>query len=79
MSAFKDQLAKDLGSVWFSDREEFWETHTVNDQPMSIIADSDELRRRSARRVYSSSDSGVYAAVSTSLDWRRGNRDSFHR
>lgn len=62
MSAFKDQLAKDLGSVWFSDREEFWETHTVNDQPMSIIADSDELRRRSARRVYSSSDSGVYAA-----------------
>lgn len=62
MSAFKDQLAKDLGSVWFSDREEFWETHAVNGEPMSIIADSDELRRRSARRVYSSSDSGVYAA-----------------
>lgn len=62
MSVFKDQIAKDLGAVWFSDREEFWETHNVNDAPMSIIVDSDELRRRSARRVYSSSDSGVYAS-----------------
>ena len=62
MSGFKTQLAKDLGSVWFSDLEEFWEVHTINGKPMRLITDSDELRRRSAKRVYSSGDSGVYAA-----------------
>lgn len=61
MSSFKDQVAADLGSVWFSDREEFWETHSVNNVDMHVVVDNDELIRRSAKRVYTASDSGLYA------------------
>ena len=61
MSAFKDQVASDLGSVWFSDLEEFWETHSVNSIDMRVVVDNDELIRRSAKRVYTASDSGLYA------------------
>lgn len=66
MSGFKEQLGKDLDQVWFSEAEEFWETHLIGGQFMRAIIDSDELRRRSARRVYAqrdgSADSGIYAA-----------------
>lgn len=61
MSAFKDQVASDLGSVWFSDLEEFWETHSINGIDMRVVVDNDELIRRSAKRVYTESDSGLYA------------------
>lgn len=61
MSAFKDQAAADLGSVWFSGLEEFWETHSVNGADMRVVVDNDELIRRSAKRVYTASDSGLYA------------------
>lgn len=59
-SAFKDQIASDLGAVWFSDREEFWETHSVNGTNMSVVVDNDELIRRAAKRVYTASDGGLY-------------------
>lgn len=61
MSAFKQQVAADLGQVWFSDLEEFWETHTINGTEMRVVVDTDELIRRSAKRVYTASDSGLYA------------------
>lgn len=60
MSAFKEQLQSDLSSVWFSELEEFWETHNVNGTNMSVVVDNDELIRRSAKRVYTASDSGLY-------------------
>lgn len=59
-SPFKDILASDLNAVWFSELEEFWETHTINDAEMRIITDNDELIRRTAKRVYTASDSGLY-------------------
>lgn len=61
MSAFKDIIASDLGEVWFSDLEEFWETHIINSKEMRVIVDNDELIRRSVKRVYTASDSGLYA------------------
>ena len=61
MSAFRDQVASDLGSVWFSDLEEFWENHSINGIDMRVVVDNDELIRRSAKRVYTVSDSGLYA------------------
>ncbi len=61
MSAFKNLVASDLGEVWFSDLEEFWDTHTINNVEMRVIVDNDELIRRSAKRVYTASDSGLYA------------------
>lgn len=61
MSTFKDLVADDLGAVWFSDLEEFWETHTLNGAEMRVVVDNDELIRRSAKRVYTASDSGLYA------------------
>lgn len=61
MSAFKNLIASDLGTVWFSDLEEFWETHTINDVEMRMVVDNDELIRRTAKRVYTASDSGLYA------------------
>lgn len=61
MSAFKDLVAGDLDAVWFSELEEFWTTHTVNGKEMRVIVDNDELIRRSAKRVYTASDSGLYA------------------
>lgn len=61
MSAFKDQIASDLGSVWFSGLEEFWETHSINSVDMRVVVDNDELIRRSTKRVYTASDSGLYA------------------
>lgn len=61
MSIFKDLIASDLDSVWYSNLEEFWDIHTVNGQNMRIVVDNDELIRRSAKRVYSSGDSGIYA------------------
>lgn len=61
MSAFKDLVARDLDAVWFSELEEFWETRTVNGKEMRVIVDNDELIRRTAKRVYTASDSGLYA------------------
>lgn len=61
MSAFKDQAASDLGSVWFGGLEEFWEAHSVNNINMRVVVDNDELIRRSVKRVYTASDSGLYS------------------
>lgn len=59
-SPFKDIVANDLGAVWFSELEEFWETHDLNGTEMRVIIDNDELIRRSAKRVYTASESGLY-------------------
>ena len=59
MSAFKNLIASDLGTVWFSGLEEFWETHTINDVEMRMVVDNDELIRRTAKRVYTPNDSGL--------------------
>lgn len=57
---FKDIIASDLDTVWYSDREEFWGNHEVNGKTIRVVVDNDELIRRTAKRVYTASDSGLY-------------------
>ena len=59
-SPFKDIIASDLDAVWFSELEEFWADHEVNGKIIRVIVDNDELIRRTAKRVYTGSDSGLY-------------------
>ena len=59
-STFKDIIAHDLGAVWYSELEEFWAEHSVNGSTMRVIVDNDELIKRTAKRVYTASDSGLY-------------------
>lgn len=60
-SPFKRLIANDLKAVWYSELEEFWELHSIDKVSMRVIVDNDELIRRSAKRVYTASDSGLYA------------------
>ena len=55
---FKEQLAKDAGSV-FLNPEEFGETHVVNGQEMVIIIDNNEQIEREKR--VGQSNGAVYA------------------
>ena len=45
MSAFKEQLKKDLAT--FINPDEFASEHTINDIPVTVVVDNDELQQRS--------------------------------
>jgi len=45
VSAFKDQLKRDLAT--FINPDEFASGHTVNDMPITVVVDNDELQQRS--------------------------------
>jgi len=46
MSAFKEQLAKDLTDV-FLNVDEFGDEHTINGVTVKVVVDNDELQQRS--------------------------------
>lgn len=54
MSAFKDQITADIGSV-FLNGDEFGEKHTINGTEMVCTIDSDDLQRRGPVKIYNGS------------------------
>lgn len=59
-SAFKEQATEDLSAVFFSDREEFWESHVINGKAVPVQIDNDELIQRSASKVINAQDAALY-------------------
>lgn len=66
MSAFKNQLAKDLDTFFNSD--EFASDHTINDVHVRVVVDNDELQQRSDK---SGLDLGEVLIFITKDEWRK--------
>lgn len=59
MSAFKDQIGKDITSV-FLNKDEFAEIHTIDNKPMTVQVDESEALERQMREIKPNTE-GVYA------------------
>lgn len=66
MSAFKDQLARDMST--FINPDEFASEHTINDVPVIVIEDNDELMQRSDK---SGIDMGEILIFVTVDEWKK--------
>lgn len=58
-SPFKDLVRQDVSRT-FLNPAEFSEKHTIDDVEMDIIIDNNELIERSAGKVFTAAESGIY-------------------